>query len=217
MVAEAQLNYCDATQTEQQTLEALGGFNLVGTTDGARIMLPRDKYVGSPTPIGIKVFSAPHKEGVPANSYGIFRQKQRLKEEYQGMSKSDLGALLRTKRSAGSNENEVSITESYDEGVLFYTGDTTITLLRERWREICRVYKYIIHEVTFLGPPSSDLDSSVQAKGHTHYAQLHPWICAFPNTTFVCTHWSLRYEREEVLDFFRKNYGGVPKNVVLWL
>ena len=122
-----------------------------------------------------------------------------------GMSKSELGALLRTKRSAGSNERVISITESYDEGVLFYTGDTTITLLRERWRDICRVYKYIIHEVTFLGPPSSDLDNSVQRKGHTHYAQLHPWICAFPNTTFICVHWSLRYEREEVLRFFDEN------------
>ncbi|KAL7552099.1 hypothetical protein ACHAWF_015311 [Thalassiosira exigua] len=214
LVAEAQLNYGDASQTEEETLEALGGFNLVAVSDGARVMLPRDKYTGSPTPIGVKVFSAPHKEGVPANSYGIFRQKQRLKEEYQGMSKSELGALLRAKREDGG---EVSVTESYDEGVLFYTGDTTINLLRERWREICRVYKYIIHEVTFLGPPSSDLDSSARAKGHTHYAQLHPWICAFPRTTFICVHWSLRYDREEVLQFFEKNYGGVPKNVVLWL
>eukprot|EP00580_Thalassiosira_gravida_P018622 CAMPEP_0201663872 /NCGR_PEP_ID=MMETSP0494-20130426/5528_1 /ASSEMBLY_ACC=CAM_ASM_000839 /TAXON_ID=420259 /ORGANISM="Thalassiosira gravida, Strain GMp14c1" /LENGTH=625 /DNA_ID=CAMNT_0048142545 /DNA_START=367 /DNA_END=2244 /DNA_ORIENTATION=+ len=218
LVAEAQLNYGEIT-TEEQTLEALGGFNLVGTTDGTRIMLPKDKYTGSPTPIGVKCLTAPHKEGVPANSYGIFRQKQRLKEEYQGMSKSELGALLRTKRSAKGTEEgkDLSITESYDEGILFYTGDTTITLLRERWREICRAYKYIIHEVTFLGPPSSDLDSSVRAKGHTHYAQLHPWICAFPRRTFILVHWSLRYEREEVLEFFRKNYGGVPKNVVLWL
>merc|ERR1712194_164294 len=112
---------------------------------------------------------------------------------------------------------EFSLTESYDEGILFYTGDTTIALLRERWRDICRAYRYIIHEVTFLGPPSADLDRSTRAKGHTHYAQLHPWICAFPGTTFICVHWSLRYSRNEVLDFFGDNYGGVPTNVVLWL
>ncbi|KAL7428233.1 hypothetical protein ACHAXH_002906, partial [Discostella pseudostelligera] len=215
LVSEAQLNYGDENQTEEQTLDALGGFNVVGTTDGARIMLPKDKYTGSPTPIGVKVISAPHKEGVPANSYGIFRQKQRLKEEYQGLSKTELGAILRTKRSEGGDE--ITITEYYDEGILFYTGDTQITLLRERWKEICPVYKYIIHEVTFLGPPSSAFDNSVQAKGHTHYAQLHPWICAFPDTVFICVHWSLRYSREEVLEFFEKNYGGVPSNVVLWL
>jgi len=216
LLAEAQLNYGDPSQTNEETIEALGEFNLLGATDGKRIMLPKDKYTGSPTPIGIQVFSAPHKQGVPANSYGIFREKQRLKEEYQAMSKSELGAVLRAKRSS-SDEKEVTITESYDEGILFYTGDTTINLLRERWREICRFYKYIIHEVTFLGPPSSDLDSSSRAKGHTHYAQLHPWILAFPNTTFLLVHWSLRYDREEVLSFFNKNYGGVPSNVVLWL
>ena len=217
LVAEAQLNYGDETQTEEETLDALGGFNIVGTTDGSRIMLPKENYMGSPTPIGIKVFTAPHKEGVPAASYGVFRQKQRLKEEFQNMTKSELGTILRMKRSAGSDEKDLSITESYDEGIIFYTGDTTISLLRERWREICPKYRYIIHEVTFLGAPSSDLDSSSRAKGHTHYAQLHPWICAFPKTTFLLVHWSLRYDREEVLSFFNENYGGVPTNVVLWL
>jgi ribonuclease Z len=217
LVAEARLNYGDSSQTKEMTMNAIGGLiDLVGVSDGSRIMLPRDKFTGSPTPIGITVISAPHKLGVPSVSYGIFRQKQRLKEEYHGMSKSQLGALLRSKRDVVGGK-EVSLTENYDEGILFYTGDTQITLLRDRWREICPAYKYIIHEVTFLGPPSSELDSSVRRKGHTHYAQLHPWICAFPDTVFICVHWSLRYVREEVIDFFEKNYGGVPSNVVLWL
>jgi len=218
LLAEAQLNYGDASQTDEETITALGKFNVVGVDDGFRIMLPKDKYMGSPTPIGIQVFSAPHKEGVPACSYGVFRQKQRLKPEFQEMSKSEIGAFLREKRAGGSNgEEDLSITESYDEGVIFYTGDTTITLLRERWEEILPNYRVIIHEVTFLGPPSSDLDASVRAKGHTHYAQLHPWILAFPQTTFICVHWSLRYSKEEILNWFDKNYNGVPKNVVLWL
>lgn len=216
LIAEAQLNYGDANQTDEETELALGKFNIIGVDDGLRMMLPKDKYMGSPTPIGIQVFAAPHKEGVPACSYGVFRQKQRLKSEFQGMSKSELGALLREKRASGSKEEE-SITESYNEGIIFYTGDTTITLLRERWKDILAKYKFIIHEVTFLGPPSSDLDESVRAKGHTHYAQLHPWILAFPKTTFICVHWSLRYSKEEILDWFEENYNGVPKNVVLWL
>jgi ribonuclease Z len=215
LIAEAQLNYGDANQTDEQTLE-FSDFNLMGVVDGSRIMLPKDKYIGSPTPIGIKVLSAPHKQGVPSVSYGIFTQKQRLKEEYRRMSKSELGSLLRSKREVDGGD-ELSLTESYDEGLIFYTGDTQITLLRERWREICRKYKYIIHEVTFLGPPSSELDSAVAGKGHTHYAQLHPWILAFPNTIFICAHFSLRYDKNLILDFFDKNYGGVPKNIVLWL
>ena len=65
--------------------------------------------------------------------------------------------------------------------------------------------------------PSPELDQSVRQKGHTHYAQLHPFICAFPETTFICVHWSLRYSREDILGFFNSSYGGVPKNVVLWV
>ena len=150
LIAEAQLNYGDPTQTEEETLVALKEqFNIQGVCDGMRIMLPKDKYSGSPTPVGVEVLTAPHKEGVPAVSYGIFRQKQRLKEEYAGMNNSELGAILRAKREAGAKD--ISITESYDDGVLFYTGDTTITLLRERWRSILPKYKHIIHEVTFLG------------------------------------------------------------------
>ena len=100
---------------------------------------------------------------------------------------------------------------------MFFSGDTTIDLLRERHQEILPKYETVIHEVTFLGEPSEDLDASTRAKGHTHYAQLHPWIAAFPRTTFVLVHWSLRYSKEEVLAFFDKSYGGVPKNVVLWI
>lgn len=76
---------------------------------------------------------------------------------------------------------------------------------------------HVIISSNIIGNPSSELDSSVQIKGHTHYAQLHPWILAFPATTFICVHWSLRYGREDILEFFNDNYGGVPKNVVLWL
>jgi len=208
LIAEAQLNYGDEKQTDEETIAALGDFDIDAVEDGDEILLPRSCYTGSPTPLGVQVFTAPHKDGVPAVSYGIYRAKTRLKDEYASLPKSELGGLI---------QNDVQITEPYNEGLLFYTGDTTITLLRERWREILPKYKHIIHEVTFLGQPSSKLDEASRKKGHTHYSQLHPWICAFPDTTFVCVHWSLRYSREDVLDFFDRQYGGVPKNVVLWI
>jgi ribonuclease Z len=207
LLAEAQLNFGDPTQTDEETIAALGDCDVEGVSDQMHILLPKSRYTGSPTPLGIQVLAAPHKDGVPAVSYGIYRAKSRLKPEYQSMPKNELGALLK--------EN-VQITESYEDGLLFYTGDTTIALLRERWKDILPKYRHIIHEVTFLGPPSSDLDKSTKLKGHTHYAQLHPWICAFPETTFICVHWSLRYSREDILAFFKEQYGGVPKNVVLW-
>jgi ribonuclease Z len=208
LLAEAQLNYGDPTQTDEETIAALGEFKIQGVEDGYEQLLPKDCYMGSPTPVGVQVFEAPHKNGVPAVSYGLYRTKNRLKPVYANLPKHELGALLR---------NDVVITESYNEGILFYTGDTTISLLRNRWKDILPKYKYMIHEVTFLGQPSTKLDQSTLKKGHTHYAQLHPWICAFPETTFICVHWSLRYSKEEILTFFEDQYGGVPKNVVLWL
>jgi ribonuclease Z len=207
LLAEAQLNY-GAPQTDEETIAALGDYDLQPVVDGDVVILPRDAYQGSPTPIGVQVFRAPHKEGVPAVSYGLYRVKTRLKPEYVSLPKRELGALI---------QNGIQITESYNEGLLFYTGDTTIRLLKDRWREILPKYKHVIHEVTFLGKPSSKLDETARKKGHTHYSQLHPWICAFPDTTFVCVHWSLRYSREDVLRFFDEEYGGVPKNVVLWV
>jgi ribonuclease Z len=207
LLAEAQLNY-GAPQTDEQTVAALGEYDLQAVMDGDEIILPRQAYQGSPTPIGVQVFRAPHKEGVPAVSYGLYQVKTRLKPDYASLPKRELGALI---------QDGVTITESYHEGLLFYTGDTTICLLKDRWREILPMYKHVIHEVTFLGKPSSKLDETARKRGHTHYAQLHPWICAFPDTTFVCVHWSLRYSRQDVIRFFEEEYGGVPKNVVLWV
>ena len=146
------------------------------------------------------------------STIGLYRQKSRLKLQYASLPKSKLGKLFRDNKL-----KNIAMTESYKEGIIFYTGDTKIQLLRTRYKEILPFYKYIIHEVTFLGQPSTNLDKSSEKKGHTHYAQLHPWICAFPDTTFICVHWSLRYSRNDVLDFFNENYGGVPKNVVLWV
>jgi len=208
LLAEAQLNYGDEAQTDAETIRALGDFHVQPVSDRDELLLDRDGYTGSPTPIGIEVFEAPHKDGVPAVSYGIYRAKTRLKPEYASLPKNELGALLR---------DDVVITESYNEGVLFFSGDTTIELLRNRHTEILPKYKHVIHECTFLGPPTDALDAASRRKGHTHYAQLHPFIAAFPQVTFVCVHWSLRYSREEILDFFSTQYGGVPTNVVLWL
>ena len=187
---------------------SMTSFDIDGVKDGDEILLPKSCYTGSPTPLGVQVFKAPHKDGVPAVSYGLYRSKNRLKEEFQSLPKSELGELI---------QKDVKITESYNEGLLFYTGDTTIDLLRTRWEEILPKYRHVIHEVTFLGQPSSEMDNSSKQKGHTHYSLLHPWILAFPQVTFICVHWSLRYSREDVLDYFETQYGGVPKNVVLWI
>ena len=70
LLAEAQLNYGDAGQTDRETVAALGerNFAVRGVKDGERLLLPKGSYQGSPTPLGVEVFEAPHKSGVPAVS-----------------------------------------------------------------------------------------------------------------------------------------------------
>ena len=65
--------------------------------------------------------------------------------------------------------------------------------------------------------PSAELDEYAAKRGHTHYAQLHPFISASPDTIWILVHWSIKYSRDDVEEFFRENYGGVPRNVVLWI
>jgi ribonuclease Z len=217
LLAEAQLNYGNENQTDQETIDALGEYDITGVEDGDEITLPKSAYIGSPTPIGIEVFQATHKHGVPAVSYGIYRKKSRLKKEYSTLSKIELGQIIRN-NSNSKDDVQIQITESYNDGLIFYTGDTTIELLRNRWKDILLKYKYIIHEVTFLEDESSvKLDLSSKQKGHTHYMQLHPFICSFPNTTFILVHWSLQYTKSDILNFFDVQYGGVPSNIVLWI
>ena len=110
----------------------------------------------------------------------------------------------------------LEVSEAVKEPTLFYSGDTTIGLLEARSSEIL-AYRYIIHECTFLGEPTAELDEYARKRGHTHYAQLHRYICAAPNTVWVLVHWSVRYSRQDVEDFFEDKYGGVPRNVVLWI
>ena len=51
-------------------------------------------------------------------------------------------------------------------------GCPCIDLRRGRHAEILPKYKCVIHECTFLGPPTDALDASSRRKGHTHYAQV---------------------------------------------
>eukprot|EP00962_Isochrysis_galbana_P056757 scaffold28844_cov153-Isochrysis_galbana.AAC.3 len=68
-----------------------------------------------------------------------------------------------------------------------------------------------------MGTPSRALDEYAISRGHTHYAQLHPHVCAAPDTIFILCHWSIRYSREEVHAYFDAQFGGIPLNVVLWV
>lgn len=193
-------------QTLAETDMAIGKPDLHPCGGGDVIKLPRDCHTGKDG-LCIEVFSASHKS-MPAVSYGIFREKRKLKPEFAQQSHR-IAELLR-------NQPDLVVTEEIRDRILFYSGDTTIDLLEHYASEVLK-YRYVIHECTFLGPPSSKLDHYAADRGHTHYAALHKFICSAPNTVFILVHWSLKYSREDITAFFEDQYGGVPRNVVLWI
>lgn len=205
LFAESILNF-GRSQSEEENTKALGALDLVGVKDGDVLRLPKHAFEGK-RGMSVEVFHAPHKE-MPSVSYGLFRVGKRLKPEYADQQHR-IGELMK--------ENpRLEVSETYKERTLFYSGDATIELLEKRASEILQ-YRHVIHECTFLGPPSAELDAYAVVRGHTHYAQLHKFICSAPDTIFVLVHWSIRYSREDVLSFFDEQYGGVPRNVVLWI
>lgn len=205
LYAESVLNY-GQPQTEEENTSALGELDLVGVKDGDELALPKHAFSGK-RGLSVEVFRAPHKE-MPSVAYGLFRTGKRLKPEFADQQHR-IGELMKA-------EPSLQVSETFKERTLFYSGDATIELLEARASEILQ-YSYVIHECTFLGKPSTELDEYAKKRGHTHYAQLHKFICSAPDTVFVLVHWSIRYSREDVVAFFEEQYGGVPRNVVLWI
>ena len=205
LLSESVLNFGHA-QTASENEKALGQLDLHGVADGDIVELPAHAHAGKRS-LSVEVFAAPHKE-MPSVAFGIFRNVKKLKPQYADQA-DRIGDLMR-------QQPGLQVSELVQERMLFYSGDTTIDLLRERAEEILP-YPYIIHEVTFLGPPSAELDEYARKRGHTHYAQIHPFIAKAPHSIFILVHWSIRYSRQDVETFFEEQYGGVPRNVVLWV
>ena len=77
LLAEAQLNFGDAAQTDAETVAALGAFDVAAVADGEAILLPRRCYSGSPTPIGVQVLI---KQEIPSPARSIAIAPRRVEQ-----------------------------------------------------------------------------------------------------------------------------------------
>ena len=76
----------------------------------------------------------------------------------------------------------------------------------------------VIVECTFLAAGGmSEEEALTQAieRSHTAWQQLKPTILANPSVIFVLTHFSCRYNDEDIVHHFKAE--GFPPNVMLWL
>lgn len=139
----------------------------------------------------IKVYNLEHN--VPTRGYGIFRIKQKLKEEYIGLSGKEIVEL---------RKNGTEVTREIHEPVLTYICDTTINPLKTN--ENLLIFPHLLVECTFLISSDDRHADEIENAKHIHWDHLLPIVKAHPEITFHLIHFSARYDDEEIDQFFQK-------------
>ncbi|KJZ77134.1 hypothetical protein HIM_03455 [Hirsutella minnesotensis 3608] len=127
----------------------------------------------------------------------------RLRDEYADRPGADLGRLRR----AG-----VEITRPHSTPLFAFLGDSTAATLAAAPRWLRDGIPVVVTECSFLYPehkPQADRTK------HTVWRDLEPVVRRWPRTTFVLTHFSLRYSEADVAAFFRA-MADPPPNIVVW-
>lgn len=148
-------------------------------------------------PYRIEVFNCDHS--VPTVSYGINTIKQKLKDEYKGLTGKEIVEL---------KKSGIEITQTVITPILAYLCDTSCVALETNPNLF--TYKTVIVECTFLYPEHLE---NAQLTKHIHWDELKPYIITHSKITFVLIHFSLQYKDAEIDEFFKKE--SLP-NIKIW-
>jgi ribonuclease Z len=151
----------------------------------------------------IDIFKCIHT--IPTISYGFSLKKNKLKDEFLGMTNLEIRNLKMSK---------VEITNEITEKKFAYICDTKIDIL-ETHPAILN-FPIIIIECTFLY--DDDLEVSKEKK-HIHWQELKPYILGNPDKLFILIHFSQRYKDEDILKFFSEEQSRNEnlKNIKPWV
>lgn len=147
--------------------------------------------------ISVEIIKCFHS--VPCVGYGFIEKRQKLKEELKNLSGKEIGEL----RKKGEN---IYYEQQYP--FLLFLGDTSNEILKD---ETIKKYKTIMIECTFIA--DDDLEQADKTF-HLHWKHLENFIRENENITFVLYHFSQRYKKKELTDFFSKID---LKNIVPWI
>lgn len=137
---------------------------------------------------------------VRCTSYGLIEIKKKLKKEYLGLKGQDIKAL---------KYSGVEITESIFNPFFLYIGDTGKEILEHEKDRIVK-YSTIMIECTFLD--NDELLRADETK-HMHWNFLEQIVKDLPQTTFILYHFSSRYKRGYINEYFKKV--NLP-NIIVW-
>lgn len=140
---------------------------------------------------------------VPCLGYVFSKTTQRLKPEFASLS----GPELQAKRKAGED-----LTAPHTAPIFAFMGDTTAKTLAEEPVWLREGIPVVIHECSFL---YEEHRAQAEKTKHTLWSDLEPVIRKWPRTTFILTHFSMRYADAEVAKFFRE-MPDPPENMVVW-
>ena len=145
-----------------------------------------------------KVEIIPCDHSVQCIGYGFIEQKVKLADEYVGLSGAELGKL----RKQGINFNKI-----VEAPFFCFLGDTSKEVLSDNRLE---KYTTVMIECTFI--EEEDLGQADETK-HMHWIYLEPYVRTHPDITFILYHFSQRYKKEFINEFFN---GLQMQNVIVW-
>jgi ribonuclease Z len=149
----------------------------------------------------VRVSVVEMRHSVPCVGFGVYPMKKRLLDQYRGLAGKELGQLRKQKIAFEE------LFENYADG-FFYCGDTGIEMLEKYETEVLK-FGTVIIECTFLYPVDDQLTEEAilhrcERDGHIYWPQLLPYIQKHPEVEFVLIHFSIRYSKQDIIDFFKK-------------
>ncbi|CAB9527980.1 tRNase Z [Seminavis robusta] len=190
----------DLTQQQYDEIPWDKDHEFIGVTAGQHMV------VDSKRGIVCDVVSMDH--GVPCVGYCFAQRKQSLKAEFRGLPGREIGAL---------RKQGVQVTQEEILPLFAFLGDTTAEgVFGDSSAEIRRkvlACPTVIMECSFL---TDDNRMQAAKSKHVLWSDLKPHIESHPNATFVLMHFSHRYTRDEVHEFFQAPENYLP-NVVPWI
>ena len=153
--------------------------------------------------VQVKVFATEHS--IKSVGYAFSEFKNKLRREFLKLDKLQL---------LGKKKAGIDITERVEFPLIVYTGDTSVNVFDNRlnWND----YKVVITECTYIEEISPDIDVKELCSKNMHnsYDNILRIRNKYNNCKFVLCHWSDRYNRKQIQEFFKKNK---LDNIIPWI
>ncbi|WRX29509.1 Metallo-beta-lactamase - like 10 [Theobroma cacao] len=153
--------------------------NLIGLDVGEEFFLRRD--------LKVRAFRTYHV--IPSQGYVVYSVKQKLKQEYFGLSGNEIKNL----KSSG-----VEITYTTTAPEVAFTGDTTSDFIVDKTNIDVLRARILVVEVLITGVHNSVSVEHARDYGHIHLSEIINYADKFENKAILLIHFSARYALEKI-------------------